>query len=324
MVDAGLIAGGLFMKANILCGFVLLGMLHAQATPQAQQAAGSTESGGETSGQTPIYRVQVIGRTTKAVNYRRGWEPTRIDFQGTVLLPDAKGKAMVKANKGSTEVRAEFEKLPAPTRFGRQYLTYVLWAITPEGRATNMGEILTGHDDEGKLNVTADLQAFAMIVTAEPYYAVTQPSDVVVMENFVRPDTIGKVELVEARYELLKRGEYAYDTSAPETVPTGGKKLPMHRYEALLAVYQAQNAVQIARSLGAERYAPESMAKAQQLLTTARQYYDNQDDSKTVIQTARQAAQTAEDARLITIERQGRATGAAEAEVAQRNNPIPQ
>jgi hypothetical protein len=173
-----------------------------------------------------------------------------------------------------------------------------------------MGEILTDNDNEGKLNVTSDLQAFALIVTAEPYFSVTQPSDVVVMENAVRKDTIGRVELVDANFELLKRGEYSYDTAAAQAPSGKREKLPMHRYEALLAIYQAQNAVQIAQSLGAEQHAAESLAKARRLLLTARQYYDNKNDSKTVVQTARQAAQTAEDARLITIAKQERETAA--------------
>ncbi len=292
------------MQRLTLCGLVLAGMLQAQSQPagtvQTNQA--DAQSG------APIYRVRVVGRTTKAVNYRRDGVATPIDFHGTVLLPDAEGSAWVKANKGSTEIRTKFKKLPAPTRFGREYLTYVLWAITPEGRATNLGEILTDNDNDGKLNVTSDLQAFALIVTAEPYFSVTQPSDVVVMENAVRKDTIGQIELVDASYELLKRGEYAYDTAAAQADTGNRKKLPMHRYEALLAVYQAQNAVQIAQSLGADRLAPEQIAKAQRLLLTARQFYDSKSDSKTVIQTARQAAQTAEDARLITIAKLERET----------------
>jgi len=289
------------MQRTILCGLVLAGVLQAQTQP-AEAIPHNQE---DALRGAPIYRVRVVGRTTKAVNYRRGGTATPLGFRGTVLLPEAEGSAWVKANKGWTEIRARFKKLPAPTRFGREYLTYVLWSITPEGRATNLGEILTDNDDEGKLEVTSDLQAFALIVTAEPYFSVTQPSDVVVMENAVRKDTIGQVELVDAHFELLKRGEYSYDTAAAEQANSGKReKLPMHRYEALLAIYQAQNAVQIAQSLGAERHAAEPLAKAQRLLLTARQYYDNRNDSKTVIQTARQAAQTAEDARLITISRQ--------------------
>ncbi len=294
------------MPRTILCGLLLAGVLQAQTQPAATPPPNQDPSQG-----TPIYRVRVVGRTTKAVNYRRGGPPTPIDFQGTVLLPDAKGSAWVKARKGATEIKARFKKLPAPTRFGREYLTYVLWAITPEGRATNMGEIVTDNDDESKLNVTTDFQAFALIVTAEPYFSVTQPSDVVVMENVVREDTIGRVEMVDANFELLKRGEYSYDTAAAEAAASGKReKLPMHRYEALVAIYQAQNAVQIAQSLGAERLAADSYNKAAYLLQTARHYYDHKGDSKTIIQTARQAAQTAEDARLITISKQERETAA--------------
>jgi hypothetical protein len=295
------------MPRTILCGFVLLGVLQGQSSNSGTVPANQQTASQE---RAPIYKVRVVGRTTKAVNYRRNGMATPLDFRGTVLLPDAKGSAMVKANKGSTEIRAQFEKLPAPTRFGAEYLTYVLWAITPEGRATNMGEILTDNDNEGKLNVTSDLQAFAMIVTAEPYFSVTQPSDVVVMENVVRKDTIGQIELVDAHFELLKRGEYSYDTTAALASTGKREKLPMHRYEALLAIYQAQNALQIAQSIGAERYAAESLAKAQRLLQTARGYYDNKGDSKSIVQTARQAAQTAEDARLITIAKQERESAA--------------
>ena len=295
------------MPRMILCGLLLAGVLQAQTQP----AATAPPNQDDASQGAPIYKVRVVGRTTKAVNYRRGGVPTPIDFQGTVLMPDSKGSAWVKANKGSTEIKARFKKLPAPTRFGREYLTYVLWAITPEGRATNLGEIITDNDDESKLNVTSDLQSFAMIVTAEPYFSVTQPSDVVVMENSVRPDTMGRVEMVDASFELLKRGEYAYDTAAAQQASSGKReKLPMHRYEALVAIYQAQNAVQIAQSLGAERLAAQSYAKAAHLLQTARHYYDHEGDSKSVIQTARQAAQTAEDARLITIAKQERETAA--------------
>jgi hypothetical protein len=286
-------------RSALILSFVLAGALGAQTQPANPLTNSKPEAVSQDG--SPIYRVRVVGRTTKAVNYRRDGIATPIDFGGTVLLPEAKGSAMVKAEKGATEVRAKFDKLPAPTRFGREYLTYVLWAITPEGRATNMGEIQTNGDDEAKLNVTSDLQSFALIVTAEPYFSVTQPSDVVVMENVIRPDTLGRIESVDASYELLKRGEYAYDTSQATADMGKREKLPMHRYEALLAIYQAQNALQIAASLGAQNYASDAYNKGQQLLTTAKQYYESERDSKTVVQTARQAAQTAEDARLITI-----------------------
>ena len=102
---------------------------------------------------------------------------------------------------------AAFDELGAPSKFGSEYLTYVLWAITPEGRANNLGELQVNGND-GKLRVTTELQAFGLIVTAEPYFAVTQPSDVVVMENIVRDDTEGRIQTITAKYELLKRGSY--------------------------------------------------------------------------------------------------------------------
>src|SRR5215831_3622886 len=222
-------------------------------------------------GQTvPIYQVTVVERTVKAVNYQYRGGQTRIDFAGTVLLPDAKGEAIVECKSGRTEIDARLSRVPAPSRFGREFLTYVLWAITPEGHAKNLGEVLPGPSDRAHLLVTTDLQAFGMIVTAEPYSAVRQPSDVVVMENVVRPDTIGKREPIEVRYELMPRGSYTY-VRGSNAEAADGPKVSMNRYESLLAVYQAQNAVQIARSQGADKYAGETLAKAEQLLTEARQ-----------------------------------------------------
>jgi outer membrane protein OmpA-like peptidoglycan-associated protein len=194
--------------------------------------------------------------------------------------------------------------MEASTRFGAEYLTYVLWAITPEGHAKNLGELMPGSSDHAKLHVTTDLQAFGLLVTAEPYSAVRQPSDVVVMENEVRPETIGRVEQIQARYELLPRGSYTYNV--PPDLKNGvaqGEKLPMDLYESLLEVYQAQNAVQIARSNGADRYAPDTFSKAEGLLRTAQDFQIRRADRSTVVTAARRAAQTAEDARAITIKR---------------------
>jgi outer membrane protein OmpA-like peptidoglycan-associated protein len=246
----------------------------------------------------PIYQVTVIERTVKAVNYQYRGGQTRIDFAGTVLLPEAKGEAIVESKAGRTEIDARFSRVAAPTRFGREYLTYVLWAITPEGHAKNLGEVLADAGDHAHLLVTTDLQAFGMIVTAEPYSAVRQPSDVVVMENVLRPDTIGKSEPIQAKFELLPRGTYTYirqsGTPAPE-----GPKVSMDRYESLLAIYQAQNAIQIARSQGADKLASDTLAKAESLLAEARQMEQRHMGRSTVVTAARQAAQTAEDARAI-------------------------
>jgi outer membrane protein OmpA-like peptidoglycan-associated protein len=256
------------------------------------------------SGPAPIYRITVTERTVKAINYQYRSGPTRIDFRGTVLMPQAKGDATVESKQGRCEIDAHFENILAPERFGREYLTYVLWALTPDGRPHNIGEVIANSANKASLRVTTDYQAFAMIVTAEPYSAVRTPSDVVVLENEVRPDTLGKIEEVEARYELLPRGQYSWQV--PNQLATSVEEAPkvsMRKYEELLELYQAQNAVGIARSANAQQYAPNTFSKAEHLLTQAQQLEASKGDSGRVIQFAREAAQTAEDARLITDRR---------------------
>ena len=263
----------------------------SQGQPSAQ--TGSSE---------PIYRITVVGRSIKAINYGHREEPTRIGFAGTVLSQKSKGDAWVESKRGAVRVQAKFEKLPPPNRFGPQYLTYVLWAITPDGRATNLGEIVPDADDNAKLQVTSHFQAFGLMVTAEPFYSVAQPSDVVVLENVVRPETIGKVEEVTANTRLLsRRGAYTMDLNAE--APTGGKKLSMDRYEAVVELYQAQNAVQIAQAEGAATYAPDVFAKAQRLFQRAQMDNNTNASPRQIVTTAREAAQAAEDARIVTAMR---------------------
>jgi outer membrane protein OmpA-like peptidoglycan-associated protein len=253
----------------------------------------------------PIYRVTVVSRTLPAVNYEHRGGPTMIDFQGTVLLPKAKGSAIVESKRGRVVIDAKFEHLEPPTRYGREYLTYVLWAVTPEGRPKNLGELLVGSSDKAKTIVTTDLQALGLMVTAEPYYAVTTPSDVVVMENVVRPDTAGRIEPVLAKYELLPRGQYTLtmDPGRLRTVEAEQEKLPYDRYEAVLEMYQAQNAIQIARSVGADRFAADTIGKADALLADAQNMELRKQDTHMIVSRAREAAQMAEDARTISIKR---------------------
>jgi len=252
----------------------------------------------------PIYRINVVERSIVAVNYGHRTIPTKVDLRGTVLAPEARGEARVESRRGAVEIDARLKKLEAPTKYGREYLTYVLWAITPEGRPTNLGELVLDPDNEAKLKVTSELQAFALIVTAEPYFSVTQPSDVVVMENVIRPDTVGRTEQVSARYELMPRGHYTYEKSDAATVGSADReKLSMDQYEAVLALYQALNAIQIARAAGADEAAGETMSKAERLYENARQLQSKSASSREVVTIARQAAQTAEDARAITAKR---------------------
>ena len=262
----------------------------AQATAQMTTVV---ESGGPVG---PTFRVVEISRSVQAVNYRHRSGVTEVDFAGTTLLPTAEGAAKVRSKRGTMEVEAEFGKLHSPTDFGSEYLTYVMWAISPEGHAVNLGELLVGDNDRSKLTATTDLQAFALIVTAEPYYAVRQPSNVVVLENVVRADTKGTSEAVDAKYELMERGGY---------LPTGYKFDPVVLNANLpLEFYEARNAVRIAQSEGAETFATESYRHAVQLMKTADDYAIGRHmDRKPLIAAAREAVQTAEDAREIAVKK---------------------
>ena len=243
---------------------------------------------------TPTYRVTVISRTARAVNYKHRSGATKVDFTGTDLMPAADGQAKVESKKGYIEIEVEFGNLQNPTTFGSEYLTYILWAISPEGRAMNLGEVLVGGNHRSKLDVTTDLQAFALIVTAEPYYAVRQPSNVVVLENVIREDTKGTVEAVNAKYDLLERGGY---------IPTGYKFDPVVLNAKLpLEFFEARNALRIAQSEGAERYATDSYQHAVRLMDKTDAYATEKNgNKKAMIAVAREAVQTAEDARAITV-----------------------
>jgi outer membrane protein OmpA-like peptidoglycan-associated protein len=272
----------------------LLVCLAGPASAQvAVNPAQSTDAGREP---VPIFRVTVVGRTTAAINYRPRSGDTKVDFAGTALLPEARGSAEVSGEKGYMEIDARFEKLQPATRFGSEYLTYVLWAITPEGRATNLGEVQVD-DDDARVEVTTELQAFGMIVTAEPYFAVTQPSDVVVIENVVREGTKGRVDIVQANYELLKRGSYLMNQDPSRL------KIKLEP-GAPLDLAEARNAVALARIAGADRYATDTFNKAASLLSEAELAREKRKRGNEVMMPARQAAQTAEDARLIALQRQ--------------------
>ena len=278
------------MTQTKFIGAVLIACGVAAAQPQNQ----SENTARMAAGVDPIYRVTVTSRTTKAINYRHRGGATKINFKGTDLLPAARGEAKVESKQGYIEIEVEFDNLEPATKNGAEYLTYVMWAITPEGRPSNLGEVLL-NGTKSKLNVTTELQVFGLIITAEPYYAVTQPSDLIVMQNVVRPDTLGKIEEVDAKYELLQRGQYQRMTN-PLMLKMDAK-MP-------LELYEARNAVQIARSMGADRFATETFQKAEKSLEQAEAYQARKAGKKPVTMMAREAVQTAEDSRAIAVKRQ--------------------
>jgi outer membrane protein OmpA-like peptidoglycan-associated protein len=266
-----------------------------QTSPQFEPPPATDQA---TMDNLPLYRIVVVARDIPAINYFHRSGSTKIGFQGTELLPQARGEAKVESKLGRTVIDADFQGLSPANGFGAEYLTYVLWAITPEGRPVNLGEVLpTGSKDKNQITVTTDLQAFGLIITAEPYYAVTMPSDLVVMQNFVLEDkTQGIIEPVVAHYSLLPRGAYA-ETAGRHTVLH-----PITRDErSPLELYEAMNAIQIADAAGARKYATDTMATAATALKNAQDLDMRKGDRKQVITYAREAVQSAEDARIITI-----------------------
>ncbi|MGA7561188.1 MAG: OmpA family protein [Terriglobales bacterium] len=244
----------------------------------------------------PVFRVMVVSRNVQAVNYEHRSGASKLDFAGTDLMPSANGEAKVNGRRGSIEIDAEFGDLQRPTIFGNEYLTYVMWAISPEGRAVNLGEVLVGDNHRSKLRVTTDLQAFALIVTAEPYYAVRQPSNAVVLENVVRESTKGTTESVNAKYELMERGGY---------IPTGYRFDPVILNARLpLEFFEARNALRIAQSEGAEQYASDSYQRAVQLTNDADEFATSRHtDEKGLIAVSRSAVEAAEDSREIAVKK---------------------
>ncbi len=238
------------MKMPVLM-FLAIGCASAQIANPTQ---GTANQGPVNTGQpVPIFRVTVVSRTTKAINYHHRTGSTHIDFRGTELMPLAKGEATVNSQMGSTKIETYLQKMSPASQYGPEYMTFVLWGVTPEGRPANLGEVVL-EGDHAKLLSTTDLQSFGLIVTAEPYFAVTQPSDVVVAENFIRNDTTGTIQQVDAKYELLQRGQYVMNRSQYQPVKVDPK--------GPLQLAEAENAVEIARLAGADRYAADTMQKA--------------------------------------------------------------
>jgi len=279
------------VKLRLLLGSVIALSLSAVAQTDSQSTVVL-----EPMAHTPTYRVTVVSRSIQAVNYKHRGGATKLDFAGTDLMPQANGQAKVESKKGYIEIEVEFGNLQRPTTFGNEYLTYVLWAISPEGRAVNLGEILVGDNHRSKVDVTTELQAFALVVTAEPYFAVRQPSNLVVLENIVRDDTKGTTEAMHTKYELLERGGY---------IPTGYKFDPVVLNTKLpLEFFEARNALRIAQSEGAENYANDTYQQAVRLMNQVDEdAIDKHSNRKAMIGVAREAVQTAEDARAITVKK---------------------
>jgi len=243
----------------------------------------------------PVFRVNVYARSARAVNYRNRGGSTTVDFKGTSLMPAINGHAKVDGKAGRLAIDVELNHMDSPAKVGPEYLTYVLWAVTPEGRAVNLGEVLPGGNGKDKLSVTTDLQAFGLIVTAEPYFSVTHPSNEVVAENVVLQNTKGFEESIDAKFDVLEGREYIIDVPADQ--------LPSAQAQpnVPLDLLEARNAVAIAKAAGAQDYAHDSVMKAEDMLQRAEDYYQRKQGRTPIGTAARGAIQMAEDARVITL-----------------------
>ena len=257
----------------------------------AVAAANQSQSGTEQSAPAS----DVVGKSTTAIGYVVGSGATGVKFKGTELMPDAKGEAKVEAKKGYTEIEVEFKDLQQPGKFGTEFLTYVLWAVSPEGRTSNLGEILINQDGNGKLNVSTQLAVFSLIVTSEPYFSVRIPSELVVLENEIMGSTRGKIFEVKD-YKLMKRAQYQKKAN-PLALTLDLKNVPLEMYEA-------RNAMEITKLNGAEKYAPEIFSKAVSSLQAAETTLSRKADRKQIVSAARQTVQFSEDARALAVQRQ--------------------
>jgi len=282
------------MKKSLIALFIV-GIAACSWAQDASSASQTTPV--EPMDQTPVFRVKVVSRTTKAVNYRHRGGSTMVDFKGTSLMPEATGKAKVDGKEGRLAISAEVQRLQPATKFGGQYLTYVLWAITPEGRSVNLGEMVPNNDGKSKIDVTTDLQAFGLVITAEPYFAVIHPSDLVVVENIVRWETKGFETPIDAKFDMLEGAEFTIDVPADQ-LPSA-KAAP----NTPLDLLEARNAVAIAKAAGAQQYAPDSLSKAEDFLTRAEDYLQRKQGRTPIGTAARGATQMAEDARVLTLKK---------------------
>src|SRR5580700_171136 len=249
-----------------------------------------------TGDQNSGYHMRVVSRSTEAVDYRHKGS-TKVNLRGTDLAPEVKGEAKVEGTAGGVKIDANVEHLRPANSFGLAYLTYVLWAITPQGAPRNLGELII-KDGKSSVRTTTDLQAFALIVTAEPDFAVAQPSDLIVAQNEIRRDTKGGVEPVNVTFQLISRDTYNSQVQPiNSTVYDVSIKTP-------LDLLEARNAVRIAKDAGADKYAPQELQKAQGSLNRAEDYYRRKQGSGPIGTVAREAAQTAEEARLMSIKRE--------------------
>ena len=250
--------------------------------------AAQSQPGTPTSAAAPAPVANAVSHTTKAMHYRPGAN-TKLPFQTTDLMTGAIGEAKIEAKKTTINIEAKIQGVDEATKFGLEYLTYVLWAVSPEGRADNLGELVI-KKGTAELKTSTDMQTFGLIVTAEPYFAVTQPGNMVIMEG-----AVPEGEVIGAKFELVGKGTYSSTNEHISNAIFGiDRSTPMELFEA-------RNAVRIAHIAAGDKYATSILAKADQQLSQAEQTYRNKQGKTAVDSAARETSQTAEEARIMAV-----------------------
>jgi outer membrane protein OmpA-like peptidoglycan-associated protein len=272
----------------VLGFFAAAAVASAQTQTTSPSATQTASSGGLTAAPAPT-----VSRSIKAMHYRLQGGSTRVDFHGTDLMQGAGGEAKVEGKKTNFQIEAKFAGLEDATKFGLEYLTYVLWAISPQGRPDNLGELTLDHHGNAQLKAFTDLQTFGLIVTAEPYFAVTQPGNMVVAES--SSISGAATENIDTKYELVTRGTYSATNAHIQDAIFGiDSKTP-------LELFEARNAVRIAHIALADKYSPSILSKAGQQLLNAESLYRQKQKKEVVEAAAKEATQTAEEARVMAV-----------------------
>jgi hypothetical protein len=277
------------MIAFCLAGGAFLGL---GVQPQIQARTQASTSAENASGDS---RKEVAGKVASVeipvVNYYVNGGEGKVDFIPTALMPSAKGQGRVKILKnGSVSVETQFTGLGSATKFGNEFLTYVLWGAVPKGRTLKIGE-LSEQGASRQVIATTVLRTFAMLVTAEPYAAVTQPSNIVIFKG---ASLVGDTTQTESVQLELRGDAYAPPGYNYEPLDTSSGYAP--------EVIQAMNARRIATVLQAEKYAPQEFRTAedlyQYLIASAIQ---GKQISKQLLKIAEAVAQDYDGARAVSI-----------------------
>lgn len=242
-----------------------------------------------------------VSRRVRIIDFTHLSSPAGIVFRYTTLAPGAAGQAEIVPAGAWLKIHGIFSNLPAASQLGPQDLTYTLWQVTPDGRTANLGEVeVTGSG--GEIHTKSRAHRFGLIVTAEPYFAVSQPSSAMAFESDLTPGSAPGAPLPQATCELLLAaiGSHLATRSTPD---------PKAAKEPLL-FEEARRALAVARAAGAAEYAPQTLGTAEQTLEIAERLLGQRAKAADVHDAAQEAVLIAEDARVLAVARQRRAQAA--------------